>query len=192
MKHINIALNQSSDIKSTMGHKSWKLLEYMPSDFDGMSDATRMKCAHTYALSMATSSRTRLWGGLEDFTNIDTIEIEMTEAYCPIGCCRTLAIEWYSVFGLNAKAIRVSGLRNQDEITRAFDGWTTDSGRDMNQTSVNYTDTLQKPIRAATSLVPDFAHVRDIGSCILRDIFLESSSILSGRSETDQARQHCF
>jgi hypothetical protein len=136
MKHINLALSQSSDTKPTMSHQSWKVMEqYMPNGFDGMTDARRMKCAHTYALSMASSSRTRFWGGLKDFTNIDTIKIDMTEAYCPFSCCRTLAIEWHSVFGLNAKSIRVSGLRNQDEITRAFEGWTTDSGRDLNQTS---------------------------------------------------------
>lgn len=72
------------------------------------------------------TERAQIWDCLEQFTSLESIEIDMTEAYCPFGCCRVLGIDWNKIFGLGAKAIRIKGLRHQDEINQAFEEWTAD------------------------------------------------------------------
>ena len=53
------------------------------------------------------------------------MEINLTNAYCPLGCCR-LELNWHELLFMKPKKVRLLGVRDDSERTVLLNEW---SGR---------------------------------------------------------------
>lgn len=122
IKHLSIALCPRSDLQTNPDHETWTRIEVeLPGSFDRLTALERLHLIHDDIRENNMTERAHIWDCLEQFTSLESIEIDITEAYCPFGCCRVLGIDWNKIVELGAKAIRIKGLRHQDEISQAFE-----------------------------------------------------------------------
>jgi hypothetical protein len=57
---------------------------------------------------------------------VDSLEIDYTNSYCPIGCCRKVYVDPDIIDGLKHGCLRILGLRGQAEETDLIDEWSLD------------------------------------------------------------------
>jgi hypothetical protein len=94
-----------------------------PGFFDRADHAGRLAMAHDVAEKCLQWNREELWKALSKFKNLQTIEVDLTNAYCPVGCCRVMELEWEMLkSGVRPKLFRMLGLRTEAEIAMVLEG----------------------------------------------------------------------
>jgi hypothetical protein len=116
VKHISIALDNRSDEPITMSHSMWTQQEMKePGVFDRLSFAQRLRSAHTHAIEKLSEERSWVFTVLMAFTGLWSVEIDVSNAYCPVGCCRMLDIDWDELADLELKTVQILGTRGEAE-----------------------------------------------------------------------------
>ena len=122
LKNISITFNPRSAAPTMIDHDAWSRRErlYPTQTFDALQAQDRLNRAHTKAMSDLMNSWYDDLDYIVDFflspENIRYLEIDLTNAYCPIGCCRLL--EYYScryIELLRPLYVTFWGIRNEQE-----------------------------------------------------------------------------
>jgi hypothetical protein len=71
--------------------------------------------AHNVSRDALSLMREDIWEHIAEFVNLDTIEIDLSNAYCALGDCRVLSIDWQTLAGVQPKVVRILGLRHEQE-----------------------------------------------------------------------------
>jgi len=97
-----------------------------PGLFDLANHTGRLGVAHVAAKALLARNREVLWRDFSKFKSLQTIEVDVTNTCCPVGCCRVMELEW-NMFksGIKLKEIRILGLHNATEETGLLDGMKT-------------------------------------------------------------------
>jgi hypothetical protein len=125
IKHVSIAFDIRSQHSILMTGSVYKELDQLgpAQSFDSTSAADRLGRAHYVAKSVLQYERSRLWYAVGQFSSICTIELDMTNAYCAIGCCRQLFFNKDDLDGITIQQMRVVGLRHEAEMKEWQDEW---------------------------------------------------------------------
>jgi hypothetical protein len=118
----NISIGYSSlpeAVPCTNMSSDWSGETIRPNGFDSMSSAERLQVAHFEAKLRLL----RCWVDMFDTMNLklsawpEYLEVDFTNAYCPVGCCRMAlnCCRRYYLPLLEATTVLVRGLRNDDE-----------------------------------------------------------------------------
>lgn len=118
VKHVSISLCiRARDAPLVASHSDWD-----DTAFEEMTPAERLERAHITAHQYAVSSRRSVCWSFEDLTDLQSAEIDFTNAYCPFGCCRFLHLGWKIIVDSTRK-IRIIGLKSvkeKNEIMKAY------------------------------------------------------------------------
>jgi hypothetical protein len=109
LKHVSVALSVRATIPLVMVSTDWN-----QGEFEQMDHAQRLVRAHQKALYFLDEDRRRLCENFECLAGLQSIEIDFTDAYCPVGCCRVLDMAWSMLSGV-AQKVRILGLENTRE-----------------------------------------------------------------------------
>jgi hypothetical protein len=91
VKHISIALcARASTVPLNMCHSDWELER--PGMFEQLTAAERMAKAHEHALICMDLARETACLNAAKFSDLASIEIDFTNAYCILGCCQYLEL----------------------------------------------------------------------------------------------------
>jgi hypothetical protein len=124
IKHISIAFCKVSEVPLTMNHADWKALESRdPGAWNRMSPPQRLGQAHASAIGYLESDRSHIWSGLHLLTGVQSLEIDLTNAYCPLGCCRRLELDGRRLAIVGPKRVRIRGLRDDGEVEVVMREW---------------------------------------------------------------------
>jgi hypothetical protein len=100
----------------TMSGASWRYRDKCARDtYESFSPIERMQQAHEEALT----NRDGWWREIDGVLGhmgikLDMFEMDLSNAFCPFGCCRELNMELGRIAALEPKVIRILGLRHGD------------------------------------------------------------------------------
>jgi hypothetical protein len=124
IKHISIAFCKVSEVPLTMNHADWKAFESRdPGAWNRMSPQQRLDHAHDSAIRWLEGDRSHIWSGLHLLTGVQSLEIDLTNAYCPLGCCRRLELDGRRLAIVGPKRVRIRGLRDDGEVEVVMREW---------------------------------------------------------------------
>jgi hypothetical protein len=124
IKHVSFALCSRSEIPLNMTHSDWEDLENSdPGLYDNLDPTARMEQAHWTANHWLLIERTKIWDNLRQFSRLQTVEMDLKNAYCPVGCCRELTLAWSDLAAIKPKEVRILGLRNEGEREKLLKEW---------------------------------------------------------------------
>ncbi|KAF2677571.1 hypothetical protein K458DRAFT_395846 [Lentithecium fluviatile CBS 122367] len=125
MKNISIAFDPTAcDLAHTQTGSDWNSDE---GKFDDLSSAERLRVAHDRAKYRLLFDwdylRERAIFNLQ--SQMEYLELDFTNAYCPVGCCRIFNQRCHlSLFyGLSPKKVTVLELKNENEEKRFLSGF---------------------------------------------------------------------
>ena len=88
-------------------------------DYDSMTPAQRLKEAHVEAMDRLSVSWREMYNAIDEQLSgqLGYLEVDFTNAYCPVGCCRmtTTAYCCCSFYTDKLKTVTMLGLRNINE-----------------------------------------------------------------------------
>ncbi|KAI4622632.1 uncharacterized protein J4E87_006199 [Alternaria ethzedia] len=121
-------------IKSISMGFSWRSIKGFPvldrstwkkeADFDSLAPAARLQIAHERALSYLNGDldgyiedlyRFFKYGGGPEFKRMNYLEFDLTNAFCPTGCCRMAEQNWAQMMFLGPRKTGFLGVRNEQE-----------------------------------------------------------------------------
>jgi hypothetical protein len=114
IKNLSTSFSSRERFPLTMSGASWGFREkYARGTYESFSPMERMQQAHDEALA----NRDEWWRELNGFLGymeikLDMFEMDLTNAFCPVGCCRELNMELSCIAALEPKVIRILGLRH--------------------------------------------------------------------------------
>ena len=98
--------------------------ERTPGLFDSMTAADRLAKAHEEARDNFLEIEIDMVVELMEFSALQTLELDFSNAYCPFGCCRQTFLDaFYPSLLHPLKSIRIVGLRNQTEKDTLMTSW---------------------------------------------------------------------
>ncbi|KAF2114707.1 hypothetical protein BDV96DRAFT_83551 [Lophiotrema nucula] len=119
VKNISIALDQRmSKVKNPLNHLRWKFKENRKGFlFHRLSADERLKFAHDWVLDDVFEDWLDTLHQLKQFERVDYIEVDFTNAFCPLGDCRPIlsVIDGW-MFNLAPEVVDVIGLQPGEEI----------------------------------------------------------------------------
>lgn len=116
VKHVAITLfPRTRFFPLTMHHSEWAMDAIHRDSFESLEWNERMEIAHDSALGSQSCLRMELSRQISYFENLQTIDLDVTSAYCPLGCCRDLLLDWESVMKY-ARKVRLYGIRTMEEL----------------------------------------------------------------------------
>ena len=131
IRHVSVEINHR-DVRwsVTMERSDWEGEENgNPGHYDHMTADQRLQIAHKRARATYNSADFDMVTQLEEMDALQTIEIDYTNAYCPVGCCRMIYISVYWAQLLSRlQSIRILGLRHKKEEDSYMACWTNQTG----------------------------------------------------------------
>lgn len=91
--------------------------------FDNKTEEERLVAAHEISLLRMADIHRCIWQGLAKLEDIQSLEIDFTNAYCPLGCCRVVGLDFDTMSRDSLKKVCILWLRNQAEATNLLDLW---------------------------------------------------------------------
>jgi hypothetical protein len=85
-----------------------------PGAFDRLNMQEKRVLAHE-AVGWLDGEREYIWDYLAQLKGLVTLEVDMTNAYCPVGCCRSLDIDVAMLLSAEPECVRISGVSNESE-----------------------------------------------------------------------------
>ena len=126
LKNISISFNPRLPAPDILDHSSWRDMEYQSpaQSFDVLQPRERLELAHEHAASCLVD----FWDyeiyrlvtflpPLED-NQIHHLEIDITNAYCPIGCCRLVESSYHLISIQRPTSVTFVGLSDKGEECR--------------------------------------------------------------------------
>jgi len=115
LKHVRIALDSCQGYAPlTVNSAGWDQHDSFETPFDQMTREARLSEAHTYGLTWLYDRRFEMSDAIAEFEGLQSIEIDFTNAYCPVGCCRDFRLVWNKVLR-HCTRIEAVGLRDGEE-----------------------------------------------------------------------------
>jgi hypothetical protein len=116
VKHVAITLfPRTKFFPLTMHHLEWTIDAIHGVPFESLGRNDRMEITHDSALGSQSELRMELSRQISNFENLQTIDLDVTSAYCPLGCCRDLLLDWESVMK-HARKVRLYGIRTMEDL----------------------------------------------------------------------------
>jgi hypothetical protein len=116
LKHVSVSLCTRTEIPLTMTYSDWNRHEASdPGAFDRLTMMERMTLAHEEALQWQVGERVYIWTYLSQLKGLVTLEMDMTNAYCPVGCCRVLDLDPETLDDAGPECVRMLGVRDNAE-----------------------------------------------------------------------------
>jgi hypothetical protein len=116
LKHVSVSLCTRTEIPLTMTYSDWNRYEASdPGAFDRLTMMERMTLAHEEALQWQVGERVYIWTYLSQLKGLVTLEMDMTNAYCPVGCCRVLDLDPETLDDAGPECVRMLGVRDNAE-----------------------------------------------------------------------------
>ena len=139
VKHISIGVSFVMPDWMPSGHAhTWATLEsFSPGLFDQYSREERLQLLHSEALYDFRLQQDAIDDWLFNLKALKTIEVDLMNAYCPMGCCRNFEVYPYLPHLGHLEKIRLLGLRHEKEqqdylVGQYRDAWVTYVGVDDN------------------------------------------------------------
>jgi hypothetical protein len=113
LRHVSVSINSRLSAPNLVAYE----------DYSGKTPEERLDLAHRHTvqdhvhyLSEAMAS----FGTFLAHTMLQSMEIDVTNAYCPLGCCRAVTYCAGTIFDLDADSIAIIGLKagEEDEVLR--------------------------------------------------------------------------
>ncbi|KAJ4345093.1 hypothetical protein N0V95_005940 [Ascochyta clinopodiicola] len=127
-RHLSIEVSsRTRDEPHTMERGIWDQMDQEgPETFDGRNEQERLQHAHDFSLWRYDAAEVYNINRLQDMHALQTLELDYTNAYCPVGCCRLTKMlrHWDEVLP-KMKKVRVLGLRHEDEEKEFMTSWST-------------------------------------------------------------------
>lgn len=92
------------------------------SSYDQMTPAERLKLAHAEAHGWLLDLRTNVFTTISGFENVQSVNLDFIDAYCPHGCWRVLELDWPTALK-QVKSFWFSGIRSIAEARELFSAW---------------------------------------------------------------------
>lgn len=113
IRRIAVMLNpRGYSYPLTMCWSDWD--NVMLPSFDGLTQKERTEMAHDFAEEQLSDDRNLIAARITWFQDLHTIDIDFANAYCPVGCCRILWLDWDRVLEFT-KNVRLYGLSSMAE-----------------------------------------------------------------------------
>ncbi|KAH7086546.1 hypothetical protein FB567DRAFT_528227 [Paraphoma chrysanthemicola] len=129
IKHISISICNRAEGLLTMSRSTWELYEKDdPGIYDRIDVSARRAIAHDMAMDDLNTHHFKIWCSLIRFSKLRSVELDYTNAYCPMGCCRQLGLQWSNFNSLGTQKTRFLGLRNKAEATMILEAWSSRGG----------------------------------------------------------------
>ena len=115
LTNISVSYNpRTASVVAGPGHWEWK--ESLV-DYNGLTSTERLNVAHSFK----EESQDEEWSEMgrmlrHHLSTLHYLEIDLTNAYCPMGCCRKTSENVSLVYGLVPAKIVVLGLRSEAEM----------------------------------------------------------------------------
>jgi hypothetical protein len=139
LKHVSVSLCTRTEIPLTMTYSDWnKHEESDPGAFDRLSTVERMTQAHEAALGWLWGEREYIWNYLFRLKGMVTLEIDMTNAYCPVGCCRVLDLDVGTLDSAEPRCARLLGLRSEAEGKELLERVSNEAGLETERLKEDY------------------------------------------------------
>ncbi|KAF2820371.1 hypothetical protein CC86DRAFT_412240 [Ophiobolus disseminans] len=94
--------------------------------FNSQTVAGRKEISHRVAQTRLDVERALMWQTILEMDSIHTVELDMTNAYCPMGCCRRLALDQTHLEGVHLQQLRLVGLQHETEVSEFRQIWEND------------------------------------------------------------------
>lgn len=134
VKKIGVVLCSHTDTKAfVMSRSEWN----EEGNFDDLTLADKLDQAHECAFESQLDTQKNLSVAISDLENLESIDFDFTNAYCPLGCCRRFDL-WYDFAMRYARNIRFLGVRNEEEKTDIMDLWRNDVGQSVKRIKARY------------------------------------------------------
>jgi hypothetical protein len=124
LKHVSISFNPRTPIPSGLGHSCWTdRKQYRPSmSFDAMAPVDRIRFTHDVGIADLTD----LWAKTLDnvhtcLDGLRSLELDLTNAYCPTGCCRLVTDGLILSASEVPAKLSFIGIRNEQEEADVMD-----------------------------------------------------------------------
>lgn len=132
VKHVGVEIRSAYSLTMDRSYWNWKEKQD-PGCFDPMTGTERLELAHHHALVSYWEAFHWLSSNILDMDVLQTIELDFTGAYCPLGCCRLVEInkDLAKLFS-RMKSVRILGLRHEDEKETLLTTWSTETIFDEN------------------------------------------------------------
>jgi hypothetical protein len=121
IRNLSIGFSLGSRVRMVMSASSWALAEGATMrEFSAMGAAERLALAHVHA----KNKQARFWSVLTQAlarmpTKLSYLEVDFTNAFCPLGCCRGFNVDFEFLRRLKPKVLRVLGMRTEErELVR--------------------------------------------------------------------------
>ncbi|KAF2820370.1 hypothetical protein CC86DRAFT_387400 [Ophiobolus disseminans] len=117
VRHISIAIDSRFESPRTMGSSEWS--GYEPSNtkpFNKQTPAQHLQRAHAFSVCETKTEKKFLGYQLGIFTGCESLEIDVSNAYRPVGCCRILGIPWDEISGLPLQTLHIIGTSDPHEV----------------------------------------------------------------------------
>ena len=111
VKKISVAFSPRAVGLTYVSHKDW---EY--DGFDGLDSAGRMQRAHDVTLSKVGREFDIMAQDITNFFRNESfcyLEIDLTNSYCPTGCCRMLNDSWHQFLPIGLRETSFVGIWHQ-------------------------------------------------------------------------------
>lgn len=113
IRNISIAFCNRTDSPLTISHSEWMQQSYIGQPtFEDMPPEQRMLYAHYRAKLYQISLWMAQVEALMRFeAQLDLLELDLTNVYCPFGCCRDFPVDFRILVQLKPKLLRFLGMR---------------------------------------------------------------------------------
>jgi hypothetical protein len=118
VKHISIAFGSQTIKAVAMCSSNWHGWDndQFP-DIDNRTPAQKLQHSRENAVASLVNIRDFVWEAVrQGFQHLQTIEIDLKDAYCFLGCCRMVNLYWELLADLHLKKIRLLGLQGEAEL----------------------------------------------------------------------------
>ncbi|KAF1922918.1 uncharacterized protein M421DRAFT_336784 [Didymella exigua CBS 183.55] len=111
VKHISVGICvRTCDVPCTMGRSDWNVCNAKhPKTVGQWTTHQKMKYAHRKAIAWQDLCCRSVSVAIGRFSGLQSLELDFSNAYCPVGCCRRLEVAWSYVLK-HAKDIRILGV----------------------------------------------------------------------------------
>lgn len=129
IKHVSIEISSQNTKHHTPNRAYWNNIEFCnPGFFDGMTAEQGLKQAHKTALRSYDVSFYDSNHRIRRLGSLQTIELDFTNAYCPVGCCRMVEMrDAFTPSIFRVQRIRMLGLRHRVEEEKLLTDWTAEA-----------------------------------------------------------------
>jgi len=118
LRHISVAIDMRSEENFSFGSSWWTMVEEV-SQIKFFRCSTHGFTTRDLSQYLVGTARTRhkpMWRATWELDRLESLEVDITNAYCPLGCCRnTIFLDnWLACLSL--QKLRVVGLRYEAEV----------------------------------------------------------------------------